>query len=556
MESKKKKEIMIIGIIVFVVVVILGVAYAIFTYNQTGSNSKLIVGDIYMHYKESNTLTLENALPSNIYDPNNYFEFTIEGKNTNKKYDIWYDINLLRGSVPDSKQESNRILDKFLKFRLTEFVENKTTHELEEKEIFANKSYNDLSSANRIHVATIPKNTTSEITHRYRLYMWIGNEVVIGNTGNDGIDYDMTTWNNLFASIKVSSTGDFTVKEMEYPETPAHCFTTSENQDGTLTITGYDGSCGGNVVIPSQIDVSLNPSQSKYENDSSNLSKMPNTLDSSKLVRRTDNNNLKTVTAIGTSAFKCYNGLCGNFEGSLFANDDYAESSIEYNNSDYEIYNGEIALDDDLDSIVNTLVIPNTVVTIGNSAFYKNNISTLVIPDSVETIGNLAFFKCSISNLDLGNGVKTIGNNAFMSNSITSLTLPSSLIYEEYAFLDNSITNVIVNNTNLMYLTGAFSHFSDPIGFSNEEKVSITLNIPEIPEYYFTNDDNKFNDRTFDINLTEVVTSIAYGAFYSQSINFNRSCSQLESMDNYPWLASYIYGNNVKCYDQYLDNFG
>ena len=209
--SNKKK--LILGVLVGVIVgLVISTTYAIFSYSRTGGNEQLITGDIYMHYKESNTLTLENALPSTTYDSTKYFEFTIDGKNTNTLYDIYYDINLLRGDVPTGKTETNRIQDKFIKFRLTEFVEDDQTHELVETEIFTNKSYRDLSSTKRIHVATIPKNTMSEITHRYRLYMWISNDVVIGNTGNDGIDYDMTTWNNLFASIKVSSTGDFTEK--------------------------------------------------------------------------------------------------------------------------------------------------------------------------------------------------------------------------------------------------------------------------------------------------------------------------------------------------------
>ena len=90
--NSKKKKILIITLVLVLLIGIVGITYAAFSYTQTGLNQELVTGDIYMHYKESNTLTLENALPSNTYDPNNYFEFQIVGKNTNTKYDIYYDI--------------------------------------------------------------------------------------------------------------------------------------------------------------------------------------------------------------------------------------------------------------------------------------------------------------------------------------------------------------------------------------------------------------------------------------------------------------------------------
>ena len=205
-----KKKTSLIGLIISILLFIIGVGvtFAAYTYSRNGtSNSKQVVGDIYMHYTESNALTLENAMPSSTYIANNYFEFTVDGKNTTANKDIIYDIVLSHGDVPQGKTETNRIDDKFLKFRLVEVINNTET------EILNNKSYDDLTSK-RIYVETIPKNTTSGITHTYRLYMWIGNEVVIGNINQD---YTESEWSNLFASIKVNVTGDFTEKEVARP---------------------------------------------------------------------------------------------------------------------------------------------------------------------------------------------------------------------------------------------------------------------------------------------------------------------------------------------------
>ena len=56
-----------------------------------------------MHYKETNQLTIENAMPSATYNENNYFEFTIDGKNTYEKKDIWYEILLSHGEDHETR---------------------------------------------------------------------------------------------------------------------------------------------------------------------------------------------------------------------------------------------------------------------------------------------------------------------------------------------------------------------------------------------------------------------------------------------------------------------
>ena len=227
----KNKKVIIAIIVAVLLISIVGVTFAAYTYTRQGtSNSKQVVGDIYMHYTESNTLTLSNAMPSSTYIENNYFEFTVDGKNTTTNKDIIYDISLVHGDVPQGKTETNRIDDKFLKFRLVEVINN------EETEILNNKSYDDLTSK-RIHVETIPKNTTSGITHTYRLYMWISNDVVIGNYNQD---YTESEWSNLFASIKVNVTGDFNEK----PVTLSDVISKAMNNGGSSYIKSYNATKG------------------------------------------------------------------------------------------------------------------------------------------------------------------------------------------------------------------------------------------------------------------------------------------------------------------------
>ena len=207
------KKVIIAVLVGILLIGVVGISFAAYTYNRSGTtNSKQLVGDIYMHYSESNTLTLENAMPSSSYIANKYFEFTIDGKNTTTNKDIWYDITLSHGAVPNGKTESNRIADKFLRFRLVEVINSTET------EIFNNWKYSDITNK-RVLVATIPRNTTSQVTHTYRLYMWIGSNVVITGGEAEG-DYSISDWNNLFASVKVNASGDFTEKTVDDPTAP------------------------------------------------------------------------------------------------------------------------------------------------------------------------------------------------------------------------------------------------------------------------------------------------------------------------------------------------
>ena len=197
----KKRLIILSSIILGVLVLTLGITYAAFTYNKTGETSKLVLGDIWMKYTEKEGISLQNAMPGDDYS--DYFEFTITGTNTYEKNDIWYDVILSNGSVPDGKLEANRIDSKYLKFRLVE------VNGEEETVIFTDRNYDDLNNR-RVYVSTIPKNTIGEYNKTYRMYMTLSENLAIGNTEDSVMT--MEDFENVFASVKVSVTGDFNEK--------------------------------------------------------------------------------------------------------------------------------------------------------------------------------------------------------------------------------------------------------------------------------------------------------------------------------------------------------
>jgi len=66
---------------VILLITVIGVSLAAYAYFRQGTeNVILVTGDIYMHYMESNTLTMINEMPRTSYDQARYFEFSVVGK--------------------------------------------------------------------------------------------------------------------------------------------------------------------------------------------------------------------------------------------------------------------------------------------------------------------------------------------------------------------------------------------------------------------------------------------------------------------------------------------
>ena len=132
-----------------------------------------------------------------------------------------------------------------------------------------------------------------------------------------------------------------------------------------------------------------------------------------------------SVTSIGYAAFNDCSGLkkvivkdiaawCGiKFDG-FFSNPLYYAKQI-YSDEDTEITN---------------LIIPNSVTTIGNYAFYNcSGLTSVTIGNSVTSIGAGAFSSCSgLTSVTIGNSVTSIGEYAFYGCSgLTSVTIPNSV---------------------------------------------------------------------------------------------------------------------------------
>ena len=75
------------------------------------------------------------------------------------------------------------------------------------------------------------------------------------------------------------------------------------------------------------------------------------------------------------------------------------------------------------------IILPNSVNTIGNHAFYGSSLESVILPNSITTIDSYAFASCSsLTNITIPNNVTTIGDHAFYNcGSLTGITLPNSI---------------------------------------------------------------------------------------------------------------------------------
>jgi len=153
-----------------------------------------------------------------------------------------------------------------------------------------------------------------------------------------------------------------------------------------------------------------------------------------------------SITSIGNSAFKSCASLTSviipssvtSIEGGVFDNCiKLTAINVAADNSAYTAVDGVLYSKDKTclhtyptGKTDSAFTIPNSVISIGDGAFYYcDNLTKVIIPNSVESIGEAVFFNCeSLINITIGNSVESIGNLAFHGcDSLTVVTIPSSV---------------------------------------------------------------------------------------------------------------------------------
>ena len=135
-------------------------------------------------------------------------------------------------------------------------------------------------------------------------------------------------------------------------------------------------------------------------------------------------------------------------------------------------------------NLTGTLIIPNTVKTIGSLAFwYCTGFTQLVLPDAMESIGHDAFSDCSgLTDVTFPSALQVIESHAFSDCSgLVSLTLPSSLqTIENRAFWN------CTGLTGTLYIPASLDSIG-PCVFSYCNDLDAIIVDPDNPKYYSEN---------------------------------------------------------------------
>ena len=151
-----------------------------------------------------------------------------------------------------------------------------------------------------------------------------------------------------------------------------------------------------------------------------------------------------SVTSIGDSAFYNCTGL----------------TSVKVSNGN-TVFDSRDNCNAIIDTSTNTLfygckatIIPSSVTSIGNSAFYNcTGLTSITIPDSVTSIGSYAFYNCTgLTSITIPDSVTSIGDSAFYNcTGLTSITIPDSVTSIGWSVFERC-SGLVSATVNMAYL--------------------------------------------------------------------------------------------------------
>jgi hypothetical protein len=171
-----------------------------------------------------------------------------------------------------------------------------------------------------------------------------------------------------------------------------------------------------------------------------------------------------------------------------------------------EIPAGMFAWRNNFESLV-SITIPNSVKTIGNTAFYQSHIKNIDIPYGVTTIGNLAISYGKFENINIPDSVTNVGDQAFAANGDLKYIKIGSGVTTIGARAFNSSSGELTINCNIPSTTSGTSSTFYGARFSS---ILIGEGVQSIGKYAFNGCANLAS-----ITIPDSVTSIGDYAFYN-----------------------------------------
>ncbi len=200
---------------------------------------------------------------------------------------------------------------------------------------------------------------------------------------------------------------------------------------------------------------------------------------------------------------------------------DYAKVIIasEYNGVPVKtIYNFSFS-----NKAITSVLIPDSVTSIGSSAFYNcTSLTSVTIGDSVTSIGSSAFYNCtSLTSVTIPDSVTTIGSDAFYScSSLTSVTIRVSVTsIGSSAFEDcSSLTSVVIPDS---VTSIGYSAFRDCTSLTSVTIPDSVTTIGELAFYDCSKLVEVINHST--LNITAGSNNYGFVAYFAKEVHSGES---------------------------------
>ena len=242
-ENKNKIIVSVLGLVLLLVFVV-GITYAVFTYTKKGNVENTIrTGKITMSYREGeNGITLENAYPMEdsvgkvLSDPNQLFDFTVNINLYGSKTPVSYEVTA-------EKDENSTLGDSDVRIYLEKSSDGTSYSAVSSPSGYIPMGDADEFGAQATEMLLDRGNTTDTVTYNYRLRMWVGSNYQVSGEekhftlkvnvyGNDGVNVEVNGVELDKSSATVKLTNSL---QLNATMTPA--FTTG---DRNLTWTSSD----------------------------------------------------------------------------------------------------------------------------------------------------------------------------------------------------------------------------------------------------------------------------------------------------------------------------
>ena len=243
-----------------------------------------------------------------------------------------------------------------------------------------------------------------------------------------------------------------------------------------------------------------------------------------------------SVTSIGIYAFYGCNGL-----ENVYISDVTAWLDISFDGyTAYPNYYGQLHILDDEGNEITELVIPDSVTSIGDYAFYNcTGLTSITIPDSVTSIGNSAFSGCSgLTSITIPDSVTSIGERAFYGCN----GLENVYISDVTAWLDISFDGY-----------SAYPNYYGQLYILDDEGNEITELV--IPDSVTSIGQYAFHGCTglTSVTIPDSVTRIGQYAFHGctglTSITFEGTRAQWKAISKGSNWKNYVPATEVICSD-------